>query len=158
MAVLHCPLSPTSNFFFSVVGGLNYPQFSAKLGTVSPLCSTCGSLMSCRCCCVFQSWSGPEKLLALDELIDSCEPTQVKHMMQVIEPQFQRDFISLLPKEVRPPSGHPPPPPLSLSIPLVPRHHFKPHLSHQPPPDPHSARSTPLHLPFTHTLSLRLGF
>lgn len=50
---------------------------------------------------VFQSWSGPEKLLALDELIDSCEPTQVKHMMQVIEPQFQRDFISLLPKEVK---------------------------------------------------------
>lgn len=51
---------------------------------------------------VFQSWTGPEKLLALDELIDSCEPTQVKHMMQVIEPQFQRDFISLLPKEVGP--------------------------------------------------------
>lgn len=51
---------------------------------------------------VFQSWTGPEKLLALDELIDSCEPTQVKHMMQVIEPQFQRDFISLLPKEVSP--------------------------------------------------------
>ncbi|XP_063314593.1 F-box/WD repeat-containing protein 7 isoform X1 [Pelobates fuscus] len=49
---------------------------------------------------MFQSWSGPEKLLALDELIDSCEPTQVKHMMQVIEPQFQRDFISLLPKEL----------------------------------------------------------
>lgn len=40
-------------------------------------------------------------MLALDELIDSCEPTQVKHMMQVIEPQFQRDFISLLPKEVK---------------------------------------------------------
>lgn len=52
--------------------------------------------------CALQSWTGPEKLLALDELIDSCEPTQVKHMMQVIEPQFQRDFISLLPKEVRP--------------------------------------------------------
>ncbi|EPY75290.1 f-box/WD repeat-containing protein 7 [Camelus ferus] len=49
---------------------------------------------------IIQSWSGPEKLLALDELIDSCEPTQVKHMMQVIEPQFQRDFISLLPKEL----------------------------------------------------------
>ncbi|XP_059407795.1 F-box/WD repeat-containing protein 7-like isoform X2 [Carassius carassius] len=48
----------------------------------------------------FQSWSGPEKLLALDELIDSCEPTQVKHMMQVIEPQFQRDFISHLPREL----------------------------------------------------------
>lgn len=48
-----------------------------------------------------QTWSGPERLLALDELIDSCETGQVKHMMQVIEPQFQRDFISLLPKEVQ---------------------------------------------------------
>lgn len=48
-----------------------------------------------------QTWSGPERLLALDELIDRCETGQVKHMMQVIEPQFQRDFISLLPKEVR---------------------------------------------------------
>ncbi|KAM8882705.1 F-box/WD repeat-containing protein 7-like isoform 1-T1 [Synchiropus picturatus] len=48
----------------------------------------------------FQTWSGPERLLALDELIDSCETSQVKHMMQVIEPQFQRDFISLLPKEL----------------------------------------------------------
>lgn len=47
-----------------------------------------------------QRWSGPEKLLALDELIDRCEPAQIKYMMQVIEPQFQRDFISLLPKEV----------------------------------------------------------
>lgn len=47
-----------------------------------------------------QTWSGPERLLALDELIDRCETSQVKHMMQVIEPQFQRDFISLLPKEV----------------------------------------------------------
>lgn len=27
-------------------------------------------------------------------------PTQVRHIMQVIEPQFQRDFISLLPKEL----------------------------------------------------------
>jgi len=38
--------------------------------------------------------------MAVDELITLCEPTQVRHMMQVIEPQFQRDFISLLPKEV----------------------------------------------------------
>ncbi|XP_045569704.1 F-box/WD repeat-containing protein 7 isoform X2 [Salmo salar] len=48
----------------------------------------------------FQAWSGSERLLALDDLIDSCESNQVKHMMQVIEPQFQRDFISLLPKEL----------------------------------------------------------
>ena len=49
---------------------------------------------------LLQMWSGPERLLALDELIDRCETSQVKHVMQVIEPQFQRDFISLLPKEV----------------------------------------------------------
>lgn len=51
--------------------------------------------------CPLQMWSGPERLLALDELLDRCENGQVKHVMQVIEPQFQRDFISLLPKEVR---------------------------------------------------------
>lgn len=48
----------------------------------------------------FAKWSNAERLMALTELIASCEPTQVRHMMQVIEPQFQRDFISLLPKEL----------------------------------------------------------
>ena len=48
----------------------------------------------------FQYWSNAERLLAIDQLIELCEPTQVRHMMAVIEPQFQRDFISLLPKEV----------------------------------------------------------
>ncbi|XP_071088653.1 F-box/WD repeat-containing protein 7-like [Haliotis cracherodii] len=48
----------------------------------------------------FQAWSNAERLMAVDELIAICEPTQVRHMMQVIEPQFQRDFISLLPKEL----------------------------------------------------------
>lgn len=47
-----------------------------------------------------QEWSNPERILALNELIARCEPTQVRHMMQVIEPQFQRDFISLLPREL----------------------------------------------------------
>ena len=47
-----------------------------------------------------QRWSNAERMLAIDELIEKCEPTQVRHMMQVIEPQFQRDFISLLPKEL----------------------------------------------------------
>jgi hypothetical protein len=50
---------------------------------------------------LLQRWSNAERLLAIDQLIETCEPTQVRHMMQVIEPQFQRDFISLLPKEVR---------------------------------------------------------
>ncbi|XP_077445827.1 F-box/WD repeat-containing protein 7-like [Stigmatopora argus] len=48
----------------------------------------------------FQAWSVPERLLALNQLIDRCETGQVKHVMQLIEPQFQRDFISLLPKEL----------------------------------------------------------
>ncbi|XP_044250605.1 F-box/WD repeat-containing protein 7 [Drosophila takahashii] len=48
----------------------------------------------------FQRWSHVERLLALDRLIDHCDPSQVRHMMKVIEPQFQRDFISLLPREL----------------------------------------------------------
>lgn len=49
---------------------------------------------------LYQSWSNAERLFALDQLIEMCEPTQIRHMMSVIEPQFQRDFISLLPKEL----------------------------------------------------------
>ncbi|CRK97261.1 CLUMA_CG010657, isoform A [Clunio marinus] len=48
----------------------------------------------------FQRWTNAERLVAVDKLIEQCEPTQVRHMMKVIEPQFQRDFISLLPKEL----------------------------------------------------------
>ena len=46
----------------------------------------------------FSSWSHAQRLCAIDLLIGRCHPTQVRHMMAVIEPQFQRDFISLLPK------------------------------------------------------------
>ena len=56
--------------------------------------------LQCLCFVLLQRWSNAERLLAIDRLIETCEPTQVRHMMQVIEPQFQRDFISLLPKEV----------------------------------------------------------
>ncbi|KAG4071511.1 hypothetical protein HA402_011665 [Bradysia odoriphaga] len=48
----------------------------------------------------FQRWTNAERLLAVDQLIEHCEPTQVRHMMKVIEPHFQRDFISLLPREL----------------------------------------------------------
>lgn len=48
----------------------------------------------------FSRWSHAQRLLAIDQLIGRCEPVQVRHMMSVIEPQFQRDFISLLPKEL----------------------------------------------------------
>ncbi|KAH8303569.1 hypothetical protein KR018_003495 [Drosophila ironensis] len=48
----------------------------------------------------FQRWSHAERLVAVDRLIDHCDASQVRHMMKVIEPQFQRDFISLLPREM----------------------------------------------------------
>ncbi|KAH8304996.1 hypothetical protein KR059_001102 [Drosophila kikkawai] len=48
----------------------------------------------------FQRWSHVDCLLALDRLIEHCDASQVRHMMKVIEPQFQRDFISLLPREL----------------------------------------------------------
>ncbi|XP_050424266.1 F-box/WD repeat-containing protein 7 isoform X2 [Adelges cooleyi] len=48
----------------------------------------------------FTKWSNAERMLAIGMLVDECEPTQVRHMLQLIEPQFQRDFISLLPKEL----------------------------------------------------------
>ena len=48
----------------------------------------------------FSNWTHQQRLMAIDQLINRCHPTQVRHMMAVIEPQFQRDFISLLPKEL----------------------------------------------------------
>lgn len=48
---------------------------------------------------ILQLWRNAERLMAIDRLIETCEPMQVRHMLEVIEPQFQRDFISLLPKE-----------------------------------------------------------
>lgn len=48
----------------------------------------------------FKSWTNNERLTAVDRLIEHCEPTQVRHMMKIIEPQLQRDFISLLPREL----------------------------------------------------------
>ncbi|KAJ0183641.1 hypothetical protein K1T71_000064 [Dendrolimus kikuchii] len=48
----------------------------------------------------YQSWTNIEKIQALDALISCCGSSQVRHMMKAIEPLFQRDFISLLPKEL----------------------------------------------------------
>ncbi|XP_063546442.1 F-box/WD repeat-containing protein 7-like [Cydia strobilella] len=48
----------------------------------------------------FQSWSNAEKIEAIDALIGRCAASHVRHMMKAIEPLFQRDFISLLPKEL----------------------------------------------------------
>lgn len=48
----------------------------------------------------FQKWTELDRVMALNHIIDICEPSQVRHVMKVIEPQFQRDFISLLPREL----------------------------------------------------------
>ena len=48
----------------------------------------------------FMKWSGEERLYALDALIYKCDMSIVRHIMAKIEPHFQRDFISLLPKEL----------------------------------------------------------
>ncbi|XP_004933189.2 F-box/WD repeat-containing protein 7 isoform X2 [Bombyx mandarina] len=48
----------------------------------------------------FQSWTNAERIQAIDALISRCAASQVRHMMKAIEPLFQRDFISLLPKEL----------------------------------------------------------
>lgn len=48
----------------------------------------------------FHSWTRDERLIALNDLIGLCDMSVVRHMMAKIEPHFQRDFISLLPKEL----------------------------------------------------------
>lgn len=50
--------------------------------------------------CNFHHWTPEEKMYALEEIIESSDPSLVRHMMRTIEPRFQRDFISLLPKEL----------------------------------------------------------
>ncbi|XP_045784392.1 F-box/WD repeat-containing protein 7 [Maniola jurtina] len=48
----------------------------------------------------FLQWSNGEKVQAIDAFINLCTPSHVRYMMKSIEPLFQRDFISLLPKEL----------------------------------------------------------
>lgn len=48
----------------------------------------------------FLQWTAEERKYALDEIIENCDPTVVRHIMGTIEPRFQRDFISLLPREL----------------------------------------------------------
>ncbi|XP_017486039.1 PREDICTED: F-box/WD repeat-containing protein 7-like, partial [Rhagoletis zephyria] len=50
----------------------------------------------------FNGWSNSERITALDSLVTSkfCEVTQMRHLLGLIEPLMQRDFISLLPKEL----------------------------------------------------------
>ncbi|KAK9882421.1 hypothetical protein WA026_020942 [Henosepilachna vigintioctopunctata] len=85
--------------FFSTSLSANLRSTTPKLRSVIPTKDNPPPEMS-EWLIQFQLWSNAERILAINELIDRCEPTQVRHMMQVIEPQFQRDFISLLPREL----------------------------------------------------------
>ncbi|KAJ6216347.1 hypothetical protein RDWZM_007504 [Blomia tropicalis] len=51
---------------------------------------------------IFSHWSHSERITALDCLVsnDVCEVQQMRHLLSLIEPQLQRDFISHLPKEL----------------------------------------------------------
>lgn len=49
---------------------------------------------------MFESWTGEERKVALDELVARCDASLQRHLLGIVEPQFQRDFISLLPKEL----------------------------------------------------------
>ena len=48
----------------------------------------------------FKNFSDADKLGALDLLTDICDTAQARYILKKIEPRFQRDFITLLPKEL----------------------------------------------------------
>ena len=48
----------------------------------------------------FQNWNNEERTSAINSLVELCDMSLVRHLMAKIEPLFQRDFISLLPKEL----------------------------------------------------------
>ena len=48
----------------------------------------------------YMNWNEKEKVIMLDSLINVSQASEVRHMLKVIEPHFQRDFISNLPREV----------------------------------------------------------
>jgi hypothetical protein len=48
----------------------------------------------------FQSMSKFEQMVALEGLVNTCMPNQLKHLHGLVEPLLQKDFINLLPREV----------------------------------------------------------
>jgi len=48
----------------------------------------------------FNNWNNEERTSAINSLVELCDMSLVRHLMAKIEPLFQRDFISLLPKEL----------------------------------------------------------
>jgi F-box/WD-40 domain protein 7 len=50
----------------------------------------------------FQRWTHTERISSLGSLVNSniCDIQEIRYLLSIIEPQLQRDFISLLPKEL----------------------------------------------------------
>jgi len=48
----------------------------------------------------FREWNSKHKLTALEQILELCEHTHIKHVHNFIEPKLQRDYISELPKEL----------------------------------------------------------
>lgn len=41
-----------------------------------------------------------EQMSALESLVGACKPIQLRHLQSIVEPLLQKDFITLLPREV----------------------------------------------------------
>jgi hypothetical protein len=48
----------------------------------------------------FKEWNNKNKLCALEQILEICEHSHIKHVHNFIEPKLQRDYISELPKEL----------------------------------------------------------
>lgn len=48
----------------------------------------------------FREWNNKNKLSALEQILEICEHSHIKHVHNFIEPKLQRDYISEMPKEL----------------------------------------------------------
>ena len=48
----------------------------------------------------FKEWNNKFKLSALEQILEICDHTHIKHVHNYIEPKLQRDYISEMPKEL----------------------------------------------------------
>lgn len=100
--------TPTQRRLLKLLPLRNYGTIKTGTPIMSPVDSRCRHMSFCSLppagleewLHTFQQWTAEERKYALDEIIENCEPTVVRHIMGTIEPRFQRDFISLLPREL----------------------------------------------------------
>ena len=100
--------TPTQKRLLKLLPHRNYGTIKTATPVMSPVDSRCRHMSFCshppagleEWLQTFLQWTTEERKYALDEIIENCEPTVVRHIMGTIEPRFQRDFISLLPREL----------------------------------------------------------